>query len=82
MDKDLSKLASANTKAAEVKGLAPLEEYVAKQLPVIPMVYGASFDEYNSGAFTGWPTKSNQYESGSPNTPTNEVIVLHLKPVS
>jgi peptide/nickel transport system substrate-binding protein len=82
LDKDLSKLASANTTSAEVKGLAPLEEYVAKQLPVIPMVYGASFDEYNSGAFTGWPTKSNQYESGSPNTPTNEVIVLHLKPVS
>jgi peptide/nickel transport system substrate-binding protein len=82
MDKDLSKLSSANTKAAELKDLAPLEEYVATQLPVIPMVYGASFDEYNSGAFTGWPSKSNQYESGSPNTPTNEVIVLHLKPVS
>jgi peptide/nickel transport system substrate-binding protein len=82
MDKDLSKLSSADTTAAELKGLAPLEEYVAQQLPVIPLVYGASFDEYNSGAFTGWPSKSNQYESGSPNTPTNEVIVLHLKPVS
>lgn len=82
LDKDLSKLAGAATQSAEVKDLAPLEEYVANQLPVIPLVYGASFDEYNSGAFTGWPNASNQYESGSPNTPTNEVIVLHLKPAS
>ncbi|MGC9221802.1 MAG: ABC transporter substrate-binding protein [Solirubrobacteraceae bacterium] len=82
LDKDLSKLAGVGTRKAEVTNLTPLEEYVAKQLPVIAMVYGASFDEYNSGAFTGWPTASNQYESGSPNTPTNEVIVLHLKPTS
>ena len=80
LDKDLSKLAGASTQSAQVKDLAPLERYVATNLPVIPMVYGASFDEYNSGAFSGWPDASNQYESGSPNTPTNEVIVLHLKP--
>ncbi len=82
MDSDLSKLSGAATQKAEVSDLTPLEQYVATELPVIPMVYGASFDEYNSGAFTGWPTASNQYESGSPNTPTNEVIVLHLKPTS
>jgi peptide/nickel transport system substrate-binding protein len=45
-------------------------------------VYGASFDEYSTAHFTGWPSASDQYESGSPNAPTNEVIVLHLKPVS
>lgn len=82
LDADLSKLAGAPTTAAEVKDLAPLEEYVANELPVIPTTYGASFDEYNTNAFTGWPDAGNQYESGSPNTPTNEVIVLHLKPVS
>jgi peptide/nickel transport system substrate-binding protein len=82
LDKDLSKLAGASSTTAEVKDLAPLEEYVADQVPVIPTTYGASFDEYNTNAFTGWPDAGNQYESGSPNTPTNEVIVLHLKPVS
>ena len=82
VDTELTTLASASTPAAIKADAAPLEEYVASQLPIIPTVYGASFDEYNSGAFTGWPTASNQYESGSPNYPTNEVIVLHLKPKS
>ena len=57
-------------------------KWAFKNLPVIPTVYGASFDEYSTAHFTGWPSASAQYESGSPNTPTNEVIVLHLKPVS
>ena len=38
------------------------------------------FDEYNTSKFTGWPSASNPYESGSPNAPTNEVVILHLKP--
>jgi peptide/nickel transport system substrate-binding protein len=82
LDTDLASLAGATTNAQQLKYLAPLESYVAKNLPVIPTVYGASFDEYSTAHFTGWPSATNSYESGSPNTPTNEVIVLHLKPVS
>lgn len=82
MDASLAKLASATTVAAQKADLAPIEEYVATQLPVIPILYGAAFDEYNTSSFTGWPTAANPYESGSPNRPTNEVVVLHLKPIS
>ncbi|MGA2007052.1 MAG: ABC transporter substrate-binding protein [Solirubrobacteraceae bacterium] len=82
LDKDLASLAGATSNAQQLKYLTPLEQYVAKNLPVIPTVYGASFDEYSTAHFTGWPSASDQYESGSPNAPTNEVIVLHLKPVS
>jgi peptide/nickel transport system substrate-binding protein len=81
VDGELATLAGASTPAQVKTDAAPLEEYVAANLPVIPTVYGASFDEYNTRAFTGWPDANNAYESGSPNTPTNEVIVLHLKPV-
>jgi peptide/nickel transport system substrate-binding protein len=45
-------------------------------------VYGVVFDEYNTSKFTGWPSDGNSYESGSPNTPTNEVVILHLKPAT
>ncbi len=82
IDKDLAALGTALTPADQLKYLAPIEMFVATQLPVIPTVYGAAFDEYNTSAFSGWPTKTNAYESGSPNTPTNEVVVLHLKPSS
>jgi peptide/nickel transport system substrate-binding protein len=82
VDAMLAKLAADATPAAQAADLAPIEQYVATNLPIIPTVYGVVFDEYNTSKFTGWPTPSNPYESGSPNTPTNEVVVLHLKPVS
>ena len=55
---------------------------VKEVFEIIPTVYGVVFDEYNTSKFTGWPTASSPYESGSPNTPTNEVVILRLRPIS
>ena len=82
INSDLRKLSAATTTPATLKAITPIEEYVATQYPVIPTVYGAAFDEYNSGAFTGWPSASNPYEEGQPQQPENEVVVLHLKPAA
>jgi peptide/nickel transport system substrate-binding protein len=80
MNAALTKLGSAVTLAQQVTDLTPIEEYVATSLPVIPVTYGASWDEYNSTNIVGWPTAKNPYESGQPGAPTNEVVVLHLSP--
>jgi peptide/nickel transport system substrate-binding protein len=80
VNKELTTLAAANTVAQQVKDLAPIESYVASDLPVIPTVYGVSWGEYNTGTFNGWPTPTNEYESAQPSAPTNEVVVLHLTP--
>ncbi len=82
VEAELKKLAAAETLPEQVAALAPLEKFVATQLPVIPTVYGAAFDEYNSTNIVGWPSPSNPYESGQPDAPTNEVVVLHLSPRS
>jgi peptide/nickel transport system substrate-binding protein len=79
---DLAKLAGQTTTAGQLKYLAPIESYVATNLPVIPTVYGAAFDEYNSTNFTGWPSATNQYEIGQPGSPENEIVFWHLKPKS
>jgi peptide/nickel transport system substrate-binding protein len=76
----LGKLAGDDSLAAQQADLAPIERYVATNLPIIPTVYGVAFDEYNTSDFPGWPTSSNTYESGSPSAPTNEVVILHLSP--
>ena len=82
LDKELRTLSgSDNRRRPRSRRSLRSRQYVAKNLPVIPTVYGASFDEYNSAAFTGWPSPSNPYEEGQPQHPTNEVVVLHLKPV-
>jgi len=80
IDAQLTKVAEAPTPAAENAALAPIETYVAKNLPVIPVVYGVAWSEVNGQHFGGWPTPSNPYESAQPATPTNEVVVLHLFP--
>jgi peptide/nickel transport system substrate-binding protein len=82
MDKDLTKLAAQTSISGQIKYLAPLQKFVATELPIIPTVYGAAFDEYNTSAFTGWPTPSNPYESGQPGSPQNAIVVEHLTPVS
>ncbi len=81
VNKMLASVAGQSTVAGEAKALLPVEKFVASYYPVIPTVYGAAFMEANSTNYTNWPTSKNTYESGSPNAPTNEVVILHLKPV-
>ncbi len=78
LNADLAKLAAQTTTAGEMKYLKPIESYVATNLPVIPTVYGAAFDEYNSTNYTGWPSAKNPYEIGQPGSPQNEIVVLRL----
>ena len=82
VDTMLANVAAQSTVAGEAKALVPLEQYVATNYPIIPTVYGAAFMEANSTNYTNWPSPTNRYESGSPNAPTNEVVILHLQPRS
>jgi peptide/nickel transport system substrate-binding protein len=89
IDADLATLASAATTAAQTQALVPLEQYVAANLPIIPTTTASDWFEYNSQHYTGWPTQANPYDSGQPSgsnnggsTGSEEVVILHLKPVS
>jgi peptide/nickel transport system substrate-binding protein len=86
---DLAKLNSDQTVEQQKADLAPIEKYVAQNLPVIPTTTSADWFEYNSQHFTGWPTQDNPYDSGqpsgtnnSPSTGSDEVVLLRLTPVS
>jgi peptide/nickel transport system substrate-binding protein len=84
---DLAKLAGAATVSGQSAALVPIENYVAANLPVIPITTASDWFEYNSQHWVGWPTQSNPYESGQPSgtnnnagTGTDEVVILHLTP--
>jgi peptide/nickel transport system substrate-binding protein len=86
---ELAKMKGDKTTAEQAADMAPIEKYVAQNLPVIPTTTAAEWSEINATHFTGWPSQSNPYESGQPSgtnngpgTGTNEVVLLHLKPVS
>jgi peptide/nickel transport system substrate-binding protein len=87
LDSELATLSGANTVAQQSTDLVPLEQYVAANLPVIPLETAAEWFEYNSQNFVGWPTQSNPYDTGQPSgtnngpgTGTDEVVILHLSP--
>jgi peptide/nickel transport system substrate-binding protein len=87
MNADLAKLAGDSTVAQQTADLAPIETFVAKNLPVIPITTASEWFEYNSQYFVGWPTQTSPYETGQPtgtNTGagagTDEVVILHLSP--
>jgi peptide/nickel transport system substrate-binding protein len=84
---EVSALAGATTVAAQASALVPLEQYIATNLPIIPVTTAPDWFEYNSQNYTGWPSLSNPYDSGQPsgtnNGPgsgTDEVVILHLRP--
>jgi peptide/nickel transport system substrate-binding protein len=87
MDTALAKLAGDSTVAQQTADLAPIESFVAANLPVIPITTASEWFEYNSQRFVGWPTQQDPYETGQPtgtNTGagagTDEVVILHLSP--
>ena len=87
IDAQLAKLAGAATVQAQSAALVPIENYVAANLPVIPITTASDWFEYNSQHWVGWPTQSNPYDSGQPSgqnnnagTGTDEVVILHLRP--
>jgi peptide/nickel transport system substrate-binding protein len=86
---DLLKLNGDQTVAEQTADLAPIESYVATQLPVIPTTTAADWFEYSSAHFSGWPTQQNPYDSGQPSgtnngpgTGSDEVVLLHLTPTA
>lgn len=77
----LQQYASTNNTTTQLNDIVGLEKIVATQLPVIPMVFGVAWFEYNSSKFTGWPSASDPYDPGQPEGPYDEYTILHLKPV-
>lgn len=78
----LAQYADTNDPSVQGQALDTLQNIVSQQAPVIPLLYGAAWDEYSTAKFTGWPTQSNPYIDPTPNSPFLEYTVLHLKPVS
>jgi peptide/nickel transport system substrate-binding protein len=87
LNAEVAALAGATSVSAQATALVPLEQYIAANLPVIPVTTAPEWFEYNSQNYTGWPSQSNPYDSGQPsgtnNGPgsgTDEVVILHLRP--
>jgi peptide/nickel transport system substrate-binding protein len=65
-----------------MQAIHTLENVNSTQMPAIPLVYGADWNEYSTARITGWPTQSNPYMDPAPDDPELPYILMHLKPAS
>ena len=77
----LSKLSAtdpSNTAAVKAATL-PLEKIEATTLPIVPLLYGADWDEYSTANFTGFVTAGSPYMNPSPSDPQLPYTLMQLK---
>jgi peptide/nickel transport system substrate-binding protein len=81
---DLTKLAGTDPSdtAAVAAASLPLEKVIATQLPVIPLLYGATWCEYSTATYTGFPTPANPYMDPAPGDPELPYILTHITAAS
>jgi ABC-type transport system substrate-binding protein len=78
----LTAYATATSTDAQNAAIATLANIESTQVPVAPLLQGASWAEFSSRDYTGWPSSSNAYSDPGPNIPEVLVVLQQLKPVS
>ncbi len=59
-----------------------LEQYAMAQVPIVALVSGAAWNEYQTNHYVGWPTASDPYANGELGGGSNDLMVItHLTPV-
>jgi len=59
-----------------------IEQKMYKDVPVIALFYGATWSEFSTKKFTGWPSASNPYAPPAPYGQPPLMIFTHLQPRS
>jgi peptide/nickel transport system substrate-binding protein len=71
------------TQVAQQQGTVhQLEQIMYQQVPIVTLFYGATWAEYSTKQFTGWPSASNPYAPPAPYLAPPLMIVTHLKAAS
>lgn len=82
-DQLLQQYATTTDTTVQMQAIHGIEKIYATELPNIPLVNAASWYEYSTKNFTGWPEQSNPYAVGAAySAPDNVVIITHLVPAS
>jgi len=67
--------------AAQQTVLNQLQQVMLTQVPIIPVVEGVDWYQYDTTSISGWPTSSNPYAQPPVWAfPDNEQVLLHLSP--
>lgn len=80
MNKLIAKLAATANLAQQHKIVDQIQQITFTQVPVVTLVSAASWNEYQTNHYIGWPTAQNPYANPSTTWPNPEIILQHLTP--
>ncbi|MHB1740577.1 MAG: ABC transporter substrate-binding protein [Actinomycetes bacterium] len=78
-DTALSQLFSATSSSTQQALVNSLQKVMYNQIPVVSLWYGATWGEYSTKNFTGWPSASNPYAPPAPYGAPPLMIMTHLQ---
>ena len=78
----LKAYAAATTPAELNSAISTLANIETNEVPVAPLLQGASWAEMSTRDYTGWPTASQAYMDPGPNIPEMLAVIQQLKPAS
>jgi peptide/nickel transport system substrate-binding protein len=77
----LDQYAGTTSPAAQQGIMNQIQQAMLRDVPIIPVTEAVDWYQYDTGAFTGWPTPGNPYAQPSAYAfPDNEQVLLHLAP--
>jgi len=78
-DQLLAQYAGSPDQTTEQQAITGIEKIMVDQLPAIPIMEGATWYEYSTARFVGWPDASNPYTSPAPwQDPDSELVALTI----
>ncbi len=78
-DRLLQQYTSSPNPAVQQEAIAGIQKIMVEQLPTIPLIYGATWYEYSTARFVGWPDQQHPYAMPAPYAyPDEEIVVLNL----
>ena len=77
----LNQYAGTTSAATQQSILDQVQQVMLSEVPIIPVVEGVDWYQYDTGSFTGWPTQGNPYAQPAAYAyPDLEQVLLHLEP--
>ncbi len=78
-DRLLAQYAGSVDIGVQQQALAGLQQIMVDQVPSIPLVYGATWYEFNTSRFVGWPDQAHPYAVPAPySAPDAEIVALNI----
>lgn len=78
-DRLLAQYAGSVDSRVQQDALNGLQSIMVDQVPSIPLVYGATWYEYTTSRFVGWPDKAHPYAVPAPySAPDAEMVALNI----